>query len=749
MKRQQEMDSGPRGKRGYTDYNNDPRDYRSQDFSRDRGPRIDSKMRDFQKIDRYQDSGDGFRSKRPRDDRGYDNYPRLEKRTFDKQGEQEFSSLAVTRADEQIPDGQLREHLFGQFKKFGEFNIKITRNQHGRVAYINFDKPEDARDAKYARQNKLYMFDKPLRIEAVYRRYHYDKPQNSRPLRSPSPVRQDTYSNRSNSPGSARNRMLSSNRDNGPRVDRKYERKEDIRDMNKFSPSDQDGRKFPHHLHHIPPEDDPEATSTLFAGNLDLDINQDELVKIFSQYGQIEDIDVKRPPRGTGNAYAFIRYLSLDDAHRAKREVSGQYIGRYECKIGYGKAIPSACLWVGGLGPWISMETLETEFDRFGVINKILWPPGRDFAFVLLGSIDAAQAAAQNMRGVALGGPDNVRLRIDFVDPKYATGEIDLNAKFGFAPKIQEEPSSSRRNNDQNGNSRDRFKDIRRSNSDRRRYDQDRRSGPKSIENESSFRSRTPEGNGDYQGSRRRSDEENHLNVPDDPSRSNDKQDVSVFDHVNTFTDFIKCLQVAWNGVLIMKNSAFPARMHIVMGDVAIVDTLMRDATSTETPMLRIAQRLRLDQPAKLEEVTRKVECSGPNNHCILIAVPSTNHSLSDATLQQRPLKNLVTYLKQKQAAGVITLPPNPTREREQGVLHAIPPSDFGQQFLLKRAPKLGIEPMNEDHIVIVVTRNQLSLGPYIRSLAAGSQLTHNTKLKALKEVLPKGGNIGTLKVIL
>ena len=37
----------------------------------------------------------------------------------------------------------------------------------------------------------------------------------------------------------------------------------------------------------------------------------------------VDDIDIKRPPPGTGNAYAFVRFQTLDMAHRCKVELSG------------------------------------------------------------------------------------------------------------------------------------------------------------------------------------------------------------------------------------------------------------------------------------------------------------------------------------------------------------------------------------------------------------------------------------------
>jgi len=87
--------------------------------------------------------------------------------------------------------------------------------------------------------------------------------------------------------------------------------------------------KFPNYLHHVQPEDDPLSTRTLFAGNLEVTIADDELRRIFGKYGVVDDIDIKRPPPGTGNAFAFVRYQNLDMAHRAKIELSGQYIGKF------------------------------------------------------------------------------------------------------------------------------------------------------------------------------------------------------------------------------------------------------------------------------------------------------------------------------------------------------------------------------------------------------------------------------------
>ena len=128
---------------------------------------------------------------------------------------------------------------------------------------------------------------------------------------------------------------------------------------------------------------------------------------------------------------------------------------------------------------------------------------------------------------------------------------------------------------------------------------------------------------------------------------------------------------------------------------------------SVDVPKLRITQRLRLDQ-SKLEEVGRRVSTAGSGGHCILLAMPAPVSPANDEpNSQQRPLRNLVTYLKQKEAAGVIALPLNPkVKDKDNvGVLHAFPPCQFGQDYLVQRASKLGSEPSKEDHLVIVVVR--------------------------------------------
>uniref|UniRef100_A0A673NBZ4 SPOC domain-containing protein n=1 Tax=Sinocyclocheilus rhinocerous TaxID=307959 RepID=A0A673NBZ4_9TELE len=166
-------------------------------------------------------------------------------------------------------------------------------------------------------------------------------------------------------------------------------------------------------------------------------------------------------------------------------------------------------------------------------------------------------------------------------------------------------------------------------------------------------------------------------------------------------------LSMAWNGMLLLKNSNFPASMHLLEGDLNVANSLLIDgSTGGKVTQLRITQRLRLDQP-KIDEVSRRIKVAGPGGYAVLLAVPGSSEEASSsdpAASTQRPLRNLVSYLKQKQAAGVISLPVGGSRDKDNtGVLHAFPPCDFSQQFLDSSAKALA--KTEEDFLVMIIVR--------------------------------------------
>jgi len=434
--------------------------------------------------------------------------------------------------------------------------------------------------------------------------------------------------------------------------------------------------KFPNYMDHLNPEDDPLATRTLFAGNLELNITDEEMIRIFGKYGRLVDIDVKRPPPGTGNAYAFLRFETLDMAAAAKRELSGQYIGKFQCKIGYGKVVQTTKIWIGGLGPWCTKQMLEREFDRFGVMGRIEFEKGDIEATIQYESIDAASAAVNEMRGFPLGGPDK-RIRIDYSD-------VDNMPQSRGYQGSDYDPNIARRG--------------------RGYY-----AGPGRGGGGHHYRGGH---HGGYNGGGGRGGGHDdwgkrpgeYLDGPPNRIRKMDSRSPEGRDGImsaKSVTDLSKRIERSWEGGLILKNSLFPTKLLLTEGDHDVVDQLMHD--ENEKPYLKITQRLRLDQ-TKLDDVSKRISSS--TSHAIFLALTTSSAAVpvpTEGEVQSRPLRNLVSYLKQKDAAGVISLH---NRETDQtGVLYAFPPCPFSLDLMRRVACNLSDEGSKDDHLVVVVVR--------------------------------------------
>ena len=556
----------------------------------------------------------------------------------------QYRTLCISPFSQRVPDDNVKEAIYHEFVKFGDFTVKIVYSGTRRLAYIDFRYPEDAFAAKQFHQDKLVLFDEPVRVDVVYS----TKPQGR--SRSPADMGGDGYRRRS--PYGPRSAMKDGN--SGYDVPR-----DSAGNFYDRGLPPKDSKYGSHHAsQHTPPEDDETATRTLFVGNLDYDVTADELQSIFDRYGYVEDVDVKRAAAGSG-AYAFIRFANLDMAFRAKVEMSGQTIGRHQCRIGYGKMIPSVCLWVGGIGPWLTAEALGRVFGRHAPVQNVEWPAGKNYAYIVFASIEEARSALAAMRGAPLGGLDR-RLRIDFADIAHVSMNFDLPRNGRAAGRDADHSSASRRDHDPAAEHRP---------DDGRRHHED--------------------------------DTWSNRHLTSD-HRTTGTSDGAILDAAS-IGELTSQLPLVWSGRMTLKNSAFAIKLHLVEGDANLFVSLLRDP-SARTP-LKITQRLRLDD-SKISEVRRRVSLAGPAGFCIMLAVPVTDAN-SGAEPQHRPLKNLVAYLRQKDAAGVIILPPNSSGRANQdsGLLHAFPPCDFAREQLIRRAPNLGGDVTKEDHLVVLVVR--------------------------------------------
>uniref|UniRef100_A0A1B0GQM1 Uncharacterized protein n=1 Tax=Phlebotomus papatasi TaxID=29031 RepID=A0A1B0GQM1_PHLPP len=601
-----------------------------------------------------------------------------------------YKVLCVSALHPKASDEFIKETLYREYKKFGDFSIRISHDLEERVAYVCFRTSEDAREAKHAKP-RIILYDKVAIVEPVYEstrheyrvrprsitpeydRHYYSRspgPERRRPIdpyerygpppvvmhhpREFAPMGHHEYMPRGPPmhhvpihPGPPHHPRHYVPRHMVPRPHVPFEKPENKKD------------KFPNYLHHIQPEDDPLSTRTLFAGNLEINISDEELRRIFGKYGIVEDIDIKRPPPGTGNAFAFVRYQNLDMAHLAKVELSGQYIGKFQCKIGYGKATPTTRIWVGGLGTWTSVTQLEREFDRFGAIKKIEYQKGDTSAYILYESIEAAQAAVKEMRGFPLGGPER-RLRLDFADvagsvpfrPKPpgpgAEGTDFRRVPTEYPDMGYEDGASGGYPYSGRGGYRGRGGSMYRGRGGYRGgyHNDGHRSGgadgeewrraPADLEYDSHRARRSISREPGVDRSRSRSP---RRRSPDSDSDSSSRR-AGMLCSARTLPEVARKCTTLWQGALILKSSLFPAKFHLTDGDTDIVEGLMKDEDGKHH--LRITQRLRLDQP-KLEDVQKRISTS--SSHAIFLGMPGSTSSVTndDAGVQTRPLRNLVS----------------------------------------------------------------------------------------------------------
>ncbi|XP_014851092.1 PREDICTED: putative RNA-binding protein 15B [Poecilia mexicana] len=728
-------------------------------------------------------------------------------------GTLEYKTLLISNLGSQVSDEDVEDALFHEFKKFGDVSVKLSHTPElGRIAYVNFRHPEDAKEARHAKSSRLVLGERQLKIEPMYVRRRSVTPPDVGylPLHAPYPYRQRSLS----PPGPAVNSLRELRARQYALESLALTRDRD-RLLDYYGMLDERGRPFGFPpmpvVEDLKPEDDQRATSNLFIGNLDGNVTEAELRRGFDKYGIIEDVVIKRPARGQGGAYAFVKFQNLDMAHRAKVAMQGRLIGGNPIKIGYGKANPTTRLWVGGLGPGNSLTALAREFDRFGSIRNIDYVKGDNFAYIQYESLDAAQAACTQMRGFPLGGPEH-RLRVDFAKVEESPSRpfppgyqppIALSAHYDLLGEAysrhrslerelrggrersppphsllslrererglleRDFPSSPTRSLERRvggveafgrsgraarsrSKSRERWLKEREERRTRRRSRSLSADRPPEEKERGRSRVRGPGGAVSPEASPDRA----RVRAPDSTTEPRDHSPDSgagrhpatneeelpagrhhskrsSSDHLNnhhhraeaagaaspaadapaspsTLSEFAQgALSRLWRGFFALKNSSFPTDLFLLEGGAAYFHTVMKDSLKLQSQpsQLKIAQRLRMDQ-ARLDEVARRIKLGRPDSFAILLALQGpVDRQVPglEPGLQVRLLRHLVTYLRNKEAAGVVSLPA--AKEGTPGaMLYAFPPGEFSQQFL--QAAKRTVGNLEEEHMVIVIVND-------------------------------------------
>uniref|UniRef100_A0A3P8T436 Msx2-interacting protein n=1 Tax=Amphiprion percula TaxID=161767 RepID=A0A3P8T436_AMPPE len=153
----------------------------------------------------------------------------------------------------------------------------------------------------------------------------------------------------------------------------------------------------------------PKATRTLFIGNLEKTTSYQQLLDIFQRFGEIVDIDIKKV-NGVPQ-YAFVQYSDIASVCKAIKKMDGEYLGSNRLKLGFGKSMPTTCVWLDGLATNITEQYLTRHFCRYGHVVKVVFDRLKGMALVLYNNTDFAQAAVRETKGWKIGGN---KIKVDF-----------------------------------------------------------------------------------------------------------------------------------------------------------------------------------------------------------------------------------------------------------------------------------------------------------------------------------------------
>ncbi|XP_008196762.1 protein split ends isoform X1 [Tribolium castaneum] len=152
----------------------------------------------------------------------------------------------------------------------------------------------------------------------------------------------------------------------------------------------------------------PKATRTLFIGNLEKDVTASDLRKHFDLFGEIIEIDIKK--QGAVGSYAFCQYSDIVSVVKAIRAMDGEHLGNNRIKLGFGKSMPTNCVWVDGVLD-CNEKYLRIQFEQFGAISKVHVDRDKGQALVFYEQVVGAQLAVNKMRGFSLKGN---KIQVDF-----------------------------------------------------------------------------------------------------------------------------------------------------------------------------------------------------------------------------------------------------------------------------------------------------------------------------------------------
>eukprot|EP00262_Sarcandra_glabra_P015864 TRINITY_DN499_c0_g3_i2.p1 TRINITY_DN499_c0_g3~~TRINITY_DN499_c0_g3_i2.p1 ORF type:complete len:781 (-),score=224.86 TRINITY_DN499_c0_g3_i2:533-2875(-) len=174
------------------------------------------------------------------------------------------------------------------------------------------------------------------------------------------------------------------------------------------SDDDEDNEEDPSVYMHAPlTESKKQKEFEIFVGGLDKEAVEDDLIKVFGEFGEIQAARiVKHPVTQKSKGFAFIRYATAEQANKALNELKDGTEVRGK-RVGISASQDKDTLYLGNIcKTWTKDHVLET-LKGFGVdqIEEVILPDdpknvgkSKGFAFLEFGSHADAMAAFQRLR---------------------------------------------------------------------------------------------------------------------------------------------------------------------------------------------------------------------------------------------------------------------------------------------------------------------------------------------------------------
>jgi len=645
-----------------------------------------------------------------------------------------YTSICVKNINPKISDPDLRELCAKKFSKYGNNTVKIFYKNQERVAFVNFTNCDDAKKARHAKTGLVWDNIQVVLEPVYYRRtipaeqpLNSESPPHRSRRRSPSPLPPPSSSSRryhhtsSPPPPPARGRrhyspfiplppdLADYAHKKGSSSRSPVRRRSRSRSRSKSNSSTSSPRAYKSRSKNddMSSNFQHEPTRTLFVGNLERDIRESKLREVFGRYGTIEEIDLKVPQSSSKRAYAFIQYENMDMAYDARRAMDGHFIGKADCKIGYGKIVPTNCLWVGNIPIEMKRRDLEDMFARYGQIKSFDYETGDPIAIVTFNDIEDAIKARGKMTGVTEIN-DGKKVRSDSV-------QSDSSRRDGIRIDYLDRPPTRR------------FVIVRPQETKRRTSRSSSVSSHRSVSRSPSPSMIGRTSFGPF-ASFLSTQETNDVTTIDELIELCEK-----FHRNSTNNEhFPVIFPVQFN----LKSHAYPVRLFFIGGNPNLAKQLLKTSNSNEKNELTLTQRLRLDQQ-KLDELEKTLKKSVTN---------SSSNRKSNSTLQmtfsiligsstknnengknddddETSLSRFVSYLSAKEAAGVITksIPSNSAdgQNEEKATLNIYPPCPFTKKILKNICPSISFSngphtppskptTNNQDeHLMLVIVQNE------------------------------------------